>query len=180
MKYDSESRNLLLIAMVCIILPDIARLIARIRKLKVGDNEVELGEALDDLAEKTERAEEELSEPGASDYVRGAGPNIQKYLGDPRGGLIAVAVDIEERVQELIRVHSLYIGKRYLSPLHGAELLSSKGIVVKDLPMLMRDFWAVRNRAFHSSDIKLTEQDVYRLVDLGVRILELLSVTKEA
>jgi hypothetical protein len=159
--------------MACIVLPDIARLIARIRKLKLGDNEVELGEALDNLAERTEKAEEEFSEPGSVAYVRSPAPNIEKYLRDPRGGLIAVAVDIEERVQELLRMHNEDTGKRYLSPMHSA------GIVVRDLPTLMRDFWSVRNRAFHSSTVKLTQRDVYRLVDLGVRILELLSVTKE-
>jgi hypothetical protein len=42
----------------------------------------------------------------------------------------------------------------------------------------MRDFWAVRNLAFHGKDMKLSEQDVYRLVDLGVRILDLLSIKK--
>lgn len=179
--YDAESRNLLLIAMICVLIPDLARLVARVKKLKIGDNEIELGEALDDLAQKTQKAEEHLSEPSQHPYARMAeavAPNIEKYLKDPRGGLIAVAVDIEERVQHLVKEHNIDGDKRYLSPMQGAEMLSRKGIVVRDLPMLMKDFWVVRNRAFHSSEVRLTEKDVYRLVDLGVRILDLLSITR--
>jgi len=180
--YDAESRNLILIAMACILVPDLARLMARIKKLKLGNNEIELGEALDDLAKKTEKAEEHLYEDKATPFMRNItviSPNVNRYLKDPRGGLISVAVDIEERVKDLVRTHNLDTDRRYISPMHGVDILSKKGIVVSDLPMLMRDFWIVRNRAFHSSDIKLAEQDIYRLVDLGVRILDLLSVTKD-
>ena len=63
--------------------------------------------------------------------------------------------------------------------MHGVKLLAKNGIVVPELPILMRDFWDVRNRAFHSSDQQLTEKDVLRLVDLGVRILDLLAITRD-
>ena len=183
LKYDSDSRDLILIAVICILVPDIVRLIARIRKLKIGDSEVELGEALDDLASKTQAAEDHVDSDPADNYTR-SGPstttNVERYLRDPRGGLIAVAVDIEERVNSLLNQRNISASKRaYASPLHGVEILAKHGVVVPELPMLMRDFWHVRNRAFHRSDIQLTEKDVFRLVDLGVRILDLLAITRD-
>ncbi|MCQ8894991.1 hypothetical protein NQT62_00885 [Limnobacter humi] len=179
--YDSSSRDLILIAMLCILVPDLAKLISRVNKVKIGDKEIELAEALDDLAKKTEEAEEQLSKSEDGGFKRAtpeASPNIDKYLRDPRGGLIAVAVDIEERVQTILTQNNLDTSRGYMSPMHAAELLARRGIVVRELPILMKDFWVVRNRAFHSSNVKLSEQDVYRLVDLGVRILELLAVTR--
>lgn len=179
LKYDSDSRDLLLITLASVLVPDIARLVARVRKLKIGDNEIELDEALDELARKTEKAEEELDvTPNLEREAAAPPPDVQKYLRDPKGGLIAVAVDIEERINQLVKSHQLQGLRRYVSPMHGAELLAMHGHVVKEVPVLMRDFWAVRNLAFHGKDMKLSEQDVYRLVDLGVRILDLLSIKK--
>lgn len=183
LKYDSDSRDLILIAVICILVPDIVRLIARIRKLKIGENEVELGEALDDLANKTQAAEDHVDSDPAENYTR-SGPsvsaNVERYLRDPRGGLIAVAVDIEERVSSLLMQRNISATMRaYASPMHGVELLAKHGVVVPELPMLMRDFWHVRNRAFHRSDLQLTERDILRLVDLGVRILDLLAITRD-
>ncbi len=183
LKYDTDSRDLILIAVVCILVPDLVRLITRIKKLKIGDNEVELGEALDDLANKTQAAEDQVDADPTDKFTRSGPsvtPNVERYLRDPRGGLIAVAVDIEERVNDLLKQRNYASGKRaYASPIHGIELLANQGVVVPELPSLMRDFWQVRNRAFHRSDIRLTEGDVLRLVDLGVRILDLLAITSE-
>ena len=181
--YDSDSRDLIVIAVICILVPDIVRLIARIRKLKIGENEVELGLALDDLANKTKAAEDHVDSDPAENYRR-SGPsvtaNVERYLRDPRGGLIAVAVDIEERVSNLLSQRNVPATKRaYASPMHGVEILARHGVVVPELPMLMRDFWHVRNKAFHRSDLQLTEKDVLRLVDLGVRILDLLAITRD-
>jgi hypothetical protein len=176
--YDADSRDLILIALACVLVPDIARLVARVRRLKVGDNEIELDEALDELTRKTEKAEEELEESVDIERELAPPPDVQRYVRDPRGGLIAIAVDIEERINQLIAQHQLQGLRRYVSPVRGAELLATRGYAVKELPVLMRDFWVVRNMVVHSKDVSLTEKDIYRLVDLGLRILELLSVKK--
>ena len=183
LRYDSDSRDLILIAVVCILVPDLVRLIARIRKLKIGDSELELGEALDNLANRTQAAENQI-DADPTDKFRRSGPSVtaklERYLLDPRGGLVAVAVDIEERVNELLSQRNLPSGKRaYASPVHGIDVLAKEGVIVPELPLLMRDFWNVRNRAFHRSDIHLSDSDVLRLVDLGARILDLLALTSE-
>lgn len=180
--FDQYSVYLILIAMLCILIPDLAKLIARIRKIKIGDKEIDLGEEIDRVAEKADKIEEEVATPGSDQFERGEPgppPHIERYLRDPRGGLIAIAVDIEERVQKLVQMQNPIDSRRYISPMQGVEYLATQGLVSEELPMLMRDFWTVRNRAVHTSRIQVTEQDILRLVDLGVRILELLSIRKK-
>ena len=181
LRFDSLSLYLILVAMLCILIPDLAQMIARIKKIKIGDKEIELSEALDRIARQTERIENRVSDAAGESFERSEEPpiHIEKYLKDPRGGLIAIAADIEIRVQHLLSKEDLSSARRYTTPLHGVELLAKYGHVVPDLPILMRDFWTVRNRVVHGSEARMTEQDIYRLVDLGVRILELLSIRKK-
>jgi hypothetical protein len=180
--FDAYSLYLFLIAMLCILVPDLAKLIARIRKIKIGDKEIDLGEEIDRVAEKAEKIEDEIASPNNQEFERSEQeppPHIERYLRDPRGGLIAIAVDIEERVQKLVQMQNPIDSRRYISPMQGVEYLARQGLVSEELPMLMRDFWTVRNRAVHTSRIRVTEQDIYRLVDLGFRILELLTIRKK-
>ncbi len=180
--FDQYSVYLVLIAMLCILIPDLAKLISRIRKIKIGDKEIDLGEQIDRIADKTEEIEVEMSAPGGSEFERDEqqpAPHIDRYVRDPRGGLIAVAADIEERVQKLVQAYNPTDSRRYISPIRGVEYLAREGYVSEELPILMRDFWTVRNRAVHSSTLLVTEQEIYRLVDLGIRILDLLTVRKK-
>jgi hypothetical protein len=182
LKYDADSRDLILIAIVCVLVPDVVSLIARVRKLKFGEHEVELSEALDDLASKTEAAEERIDTESISSFIKVevAPGDIERYLRDPRGGLIAVAADIEARATELLRhTATSPASKGYASPVRAVESLARQGVVSAELPALMRAFWSVRNQAIHSPDSSLSQHDIYRLVDLGVRILDLLSFTRD-
>lgn len=180
--FDIHSVYLILIAMLCILVPDLAKLITRIRRIKIGDKEIDLGEEIDRVAEKAERLEIEVSSPNNQEFERSEQeppPHLERYLRDPRGGLIAIAVDIEERVQKLVQMQNPAESRRYISPVRGVEYLASQGLVSEELPTLMRDFWTVRNRAVHTSQIQVTEADILRLVDLGVRILDLLTIRKK-
>jgi len=179
LKFDNLSLDLILIAMLCILVPNLAALIARIKKFKFGDKEIELNEALDKITRQTENIEDEIASSPGTQFQRTEGPpsHIERYVSDPRGGLIAISADIEKKVLQLLRGQKLDETKRYVTPTKGIEILAQYGRVVQDLPILMRDFWRVRNEAVHGSGDPMTEKEVYRLIDLGVRIMDLLSAT---
>lgn len=178
LKFDNLSLDLILIAMLCILVPDLAALIARIKKFKFGDKEIELNEALDKMARQTEVIEDEVAKPGSNFFrTEIAAPQVERYIRDPRGGLIAVAADIERKVVALLKEHKLVQGDRYINPPRGIAMLADNGLVAQELPTLARDFWALRNQVVHTSNGPVTDREIYRMVDLGVRILDLLSAS---
>jgi hypothetical protein len=178
LKFDNLSLDLLLIAVACILVPDIAALIGRLKKIKVGDKEIELHEAINKIADETERVEEEVADsPYTADQSRVFERQIDKYVRDPRGGLIAVAADIEKRVIGLLRQRNLAQAGKFITPPRGIELLAQHGAVAPNLPALARNFWNVRNAVVHGVSSHVTDADVFRMVDVGVRILDLLSAT---
>ncbi len=183
-KFDSTSLYLFLFAAVVILIPDIGDLISRIKKIKKGDLEIELESKINALADQTERTEEAIERSEEGEFEIEFIPDehygrILEYTKDPRGGLVAIAVEIESTINRIARDYNISPKSRYLSPIKAVDQLDRKGILPSELPSLVRDFWTLRNRAFHSANFSLTDEQLYRLLDLGVRILDLLSVRKK-
>jgi len=181
-KYDDTSFYLTLLVAVVLLIPDIGNLVSRVKKFKKGDLEIELESKIDELAGKTEKAEEDI-EVSTEAYEFERIPNdlrnrIAEYTRDPRGGLIAVAVEIESKIDEIARRYKIEKRPKYISPIKNIDEFTKRGIVPKELSTLIRDFWTIRNRAVHSTEFKLTNEHLYRLLDLGIRILDLLSLRK--
>jgi uncharacterized protein YutE (UPF0331/DUF86 family) len=65
-----------------------------------------------------------------------------------------------------------------MSPIRAIDILVKKGFVPSKLNSLIRDFWVIRNQAVHHLEFQFTNQRLYRLLDLGIRILDLLSYRK--
>ena len=103
---------------------------------------------------------------------------ILKYTKDPRGGLIAIAVEIESMIYELAKYYKLSINAKHMSPIRAIDILVKKGFVPSKLNSLIRDFWVIRNQVVHHSEFQFTNHRLYRLLDLGIRILDLLSYRK--
>ena len=182
MRYDTTSFYLTILFAVILLIPDIGDLISRIKKIKKGDLEIELESKINDLAAKTEKAEEDIEVSGEA-FAFERLPNdlrnrIAEYTQDPRGGLIAVAVEIESKIDEIARRYQIDKQTKYASPIRIIDEFTRRGIVPKELPSLIRDFWTIRNQAVHSTEFKLTNEHLYRLLDLGIRIIDLLSLRK--
>lgn len=183
-QFDSTSLYLFLFAAVVILIPDIGDLISRIKKFKKGDLEIELESKINALANQTEKTEEAIESSDEEEFEIEFIPEenygrILEYTKDPRGGLVAIAVEIESTINKIARDYNISPKSRYLSPIRAVDQLDRKRILPSELPSLVRDFWTLRNKAFHSADFSLTDDQLYRLLDLGVRILDLLSVRKK-
>ena len=183
LQFDTTSLYLFLFAAIVILIPDIGDLISRIKKFKKGDLEIELESKINALADQTEKTEEAIERSDEEEFEIQFTPDenyirILDYIKDPRGGLVAVAVEIESTINKMARDYQISPRSRYLSPIRIVEQLDRKGILPSELPALLRDFWTLRNKAFHSADFNLNDEQLYRLLDLGVRILDLLSLRK--
>lgn len=181
--YDNISFYLTLLIVILLVFPNIGEILSRIRRFKKGDFEIEIESSLNNLTEKTEKAEEEIEKLEIPKYEFEPKPNeikkrIFEYTKDPRGGLIAIAVEIESTISELVKYYKLPINAKHMSPIRTIDFLVKKEFVSSKLNSLIRDFWVIRNQVVHHSEFQLTNLQLYRLLDLGIRILDLLSYRK--
>ncbi|OGD17399.1 hypothetical protein A2V47_00310 [Candidatus Atribacteria bacterium RBG_19FT_COMBO_35_14] len=181
--YDDTSFYLTLLAVIIFVIPNIGELFSRIKRLKKGDFEIELESKLDSLTEKTEKAEEDIEKLEIEEFEFKSKPDeirkrIIEYTKDPRGGLISIAIEINSMISKLATYYQLFKNVKHISPIRTIDVLTNRGLVPNELQSLIRDFWIVRNQAVHSSEFQLTNQQLYRLLDLGIRILDLLSYRK--
>lgn len=181
LKFDSFSLNLIIISTACILIPDLAQLIARIKRIKIGDNEIELREEITYLQEMIQKLENRVFKAGHKEYKREFTSEpflVDKYLLYPRAGLIAIAIDIETRIKKMALKHYPKEECDLISPIQLANKLAYRGIIDKEAPFLIKEFWHVRNKIIHGTCRKINAQEIYRVIDLGNRILELLSISK--
>ena len=180
-QFDNISLWLFLILAISLLIPDIGDLISRIRKIKIGDNEIELTESLNNLSKRTEEVENATqSDKSLGKVIELQNSDIyDKLIGltdNPRAALVNLAIEIEKILRELAINHKVILFGNYLSPIRVIDELVNKQVIPQELSFLIRDFWSIRNKAVHGHDLELTDRQLYSLIDLGVRIISLLSV----
>ena len=154
-------------------------MLLRIRKVKKGDFELEVGEAISELADKTSRVEdsvEEVTSPntrysGISDEIT---RRIADAASDPRGAFLVLAIEIEGRIRQLANQLNIVEANRIIPLIRVLEILTERGFIGREVISIFRDFWAIRNRVAHGVHYELERGRLYELVDLGMRILRLL------
>ena len=182
--FDEISLWLLLVAILLVTVPDIAGILDRLKKLKKGDLEIEFEQRIDILKKNIEQAEEDLEEEVADKLNFMGIPTAIKdkllpTLGDPRGALVTLAVEIEARLRELSSIYQKRIKGRYISTPRMIEEFVKQGIISSKIKPIFNDFWAIRNEAVHSKGFRLEASSFYEIADLGIRILRLLYVTPQ-
>jgi predicted membrane protein len=182
-RLDEISLVLLVVAALALVWPDIVPLTSRIRRFKVWGLEVELMEEISQLTERTEVAAREVSleresmRPGAAIAVP---PGVTQWLADaaadPRSGLLLVTIEIEQAIRRLAAQHGIAAGVGRVSARRALRELATSEAVPREVVPLFEDFWQVRNRVVHGVGFQLPAGQLYELVDVGFRILELLSL----
>ncbi len=182
-RLDEISLVLLVVAALALVWPDIAPLTSRIRRLKLWELEVELSEKISELSERVEVVGREASqerEAAPAESVAVVPPELKEWAeaaaADPRAGLLLVAADIEEAIRRLASRHGMATGVGRLSARRALSDLAKRGIVPRQVVPLFDDFWQVRNEVVHGAGLQLPAGQLYELIDIGFRILELLSL----
>ena len=182
LRFDNISLIIFMLGSIVILLPELRDIIGRVKKFKMGDFEVELAEKLEELAVKTdnaeimagERAKPEMIFHGINDEVVG---KLAQASSDPRAALLLIAIEIEQVVRSLAEQVDIQNSRRYpISKL--LHLLAEKQVITPEVVPIFQDFWTIRNQVVHGHHFELSTGKLYELVELGVRILRLLSMTK--
>lgn len=186
-RVDEISLVLFALAALALLLPDIAPVASRIRRFKLWNLEVELSEEISELAHRAEAAEREASrerETAPAEAPVALAPEVRQWVveaaADPRAGLLLVAIEIEQAIQRLAARHGVASGVGRVSAHRTLVDLAERGVVPREVVPLFEDFWQVRNRVVHGAGFEVPAGQIYELVDVGFRILELLSLGDRA
>lgn len=174
--FDLLSIYLLIIAAVLLLFPYINEWISNIRKLKIGNYEIEIGSAVNKLEKETSNFEESIKDRKKYPELP---ENFKKLLADasaePRGALLIVAIEIESVVRELAKKNHINFG----STMKLANELSEKKVINEEILPIFKDFWNIRNMVVHGLHERINENTIYELTYLGFRILNLLLLSKD-
>lgn len=178
-RFDETSLILFAIGVVVLVLFELGDIYSRVR-FKFRDIEVELERRLAALTVQTEEAERAMQEtpPGEVEY-RGLPVAVSNRLAeaasDPRAALLLVAIDIERAARELAESFGLPEATRPTSVLSVVRALTRQGVLPQEVQAAFMDFWAIRNQVVHGHHFELSEGRLFELVELGLRVLSLLS-----
>lgn len=182
-KFDYISLYLFLIAVIILIIPDLGDMIARIKKVKNGFFELEFSEKVSELNRQLEATENEidLEEDNLEfdDEFEERAHKIIEKIDNPRGALVTLAVEIEEAVSELADYYNLSSKNKHYPSRKLVYELVDKGYLNSRVKRLFSNFWIIRNQAVHEKEFNLTEKQEYEVLDIGFRVLKLLSVKKQ-
>ena len=176
LKFDNITFNLILIAVIVLIIPDIKDLLLRIRKIKKGDFEAEFGEMISDLADRTSEAEESIEDKNDITPADISDEFLKRFsaaAADPRGAFLVLSIEIESRIRELVHKLNIPEVKKTMSLNKILDVLGEQEFIEKKLINATRRFWSIRNDIIHDN-YNTSSGTIYRLIDIGLDILRLL------
>ena len=182
-KFDEVSVIVFAIGILVILIPDIGDLIKRIRRVRKGDIEIEFESLIAELADKTDKVEKEIEVPSENPFTIDISASeirnrIAKLPINPREKLVTLAAEIEAATLDLAEYYQIPRAHSFISPMMVASELAKRELLPKETPDLIKGFWSVRNQAVHAKNFEITQEHLYELLDLGIRILRLLSIRR--
>jgi hypothetical protein len=179
---DPNSIWLMGIAALIFILPDLKSVAPYIKKIKVGDTELELKESIGNLGKEVEKAQDAAALEQKATVSGNVSLEIEKVLEesgkDPKAALLLLSAKIEQqlrnRLEEAgISTDRVYSASRYV------EMGVKADIFPQDFFPAFRDFWSVRNRVAHGVAFDVDDSYILSLVSLGTDLLKIASTTSK-
>lgn len=103
-KIDNTSLSLLIVLILLVLLPDYIKVFEKIKKLKIGDNEIEIEHKINELEKKVVNLSVDKLENNIPDNVIN---NIKQGFSNQRSTLITIGIEIEKRILELVEINGI-------------------------------------------------------------------------
>ena len=178
--FDNTSLSIFVVVVVTLLFPELSKFLSKVKRIKAGGIELEL----DTLTKKTEKIEEKIEKVKVPmNLVKQEFSEIKLSEGEknnPQVLLINIAIKIEKVLNSLSEPLTITKGKIPFSRKLQIELLTKEGIVNKQISSLFIDFWAIRNKVIHGHNLNISETEMYRIIDLGYKLLNLLKNEKNS
>jgi hypothetical protein len=180
---DTTTVWLVIIASLSFLLPDLKAFTPYIKRVKIGDTEIELKDEIGKLSDEVDKAKEAASRKletkdaeglnKASLEVEAILENINK---DPRATLLLLSSRIEKQLKLRLTEAGVNIEGVYYSLRELSRLATSQEILPQEFAPALDDFIAVRNRVAHGETFDVNDNVIYSLISIGARLLEIVSV----
>jgi hypothetical protein len=179
---DSTTVWLVTIASIAALLPDLSSLVPYVKRLKIGDAEVELKEEIAKLGSEVEKAQ--ISEAGKPPKTTAKKPRkkktsantqaiIQEALANPRGTLLVLSGAIEQELRNKLIEAGVPV-ERALGLRTLSRLAVENEILPRDSAAALDDFSVVRNKVAHGEAFDVEESALYSLISIGANLLQLI------
>jgi hypothetical protein len=164
---------------IVLLIPDIGGLIHRVQKFKLGGVELEIGERIQKLAENTESYAAKLKVPADTAQNGPSDELLERVFApgaDPRSSLILISLEIDKtvrRIADRALPADPHRSRPYSTTQQLRELVDAQAIDMAIL-RIYREFWGIRTRIKYDSDASFAANNIYWLLDQGVRLLRIL------
>lgn len=182
LQVDSTTIWLIVIASLAFFLPDLKAFTPYIKRVKIGDTEIELKDEIGKLSDEVDKAKEAASQKleikDSKDLYRAfleAESILEKVDKDPRATLLLLSSRIEKQLKLRLTEAGTNIERVY-SFRELSRLATSQGILPKEFAPALDDFITVRNRVAHGEAFDVNDNVIYSLISIGTKLLELVSV----
>ena len=179
---DTTTVWLVIIAALAFLLPDLKAFTPYIKRVKIGDTEIELKDEIGKLSNEVDKAKEAASkklEAKSPQAINKASKEVESILEnlnkDPRATLLLLSSRIEKQLKLRLVEAGMNIERVY-SLRELSRLATSQGILPQEFVPALDDFIAVRNRVAHGEAFDVNDNVIYSLISLGAKLLEIVSV----
>jgi len=176
---DQSALILLGVAALCFLLPDLATMIARLRKVKWGEFEAEFDAEIGKLEAKVVQAEEKAaSEPKRSWAASPPLHNsyVSEYQGiisspsSAREKIVLAAILAERMLAETVKELGLDASGR-TSARNAVRILNKEGFISSPEVEAFDEFWRIRNAVVHGEVREISDKQLARILDLLWRLV---------
>ena len=177
---DDTSLWLIAIAAFLFVAPELKTVLPYIKRVRIGNTELELVQQIADLGKEVVKAQEAIAaRPGvvAPSAVSSEVEEIYRRTSqDPRAALLLLSAELEQRVRSRLQNAGVERSGRLMSLPQAVEAGVRADILPREVLPPFRDFWAVRNRVAHGDALEVDNSIIYSLVSVGAELLKMVSV----
>ena len=180
---DGNTVWLLVIAAVAMIVPDLKFLLPYIKRLRIGDTEIELIERVSKIDRDIEKAKEEVGASESWEIPDSAQDQVNNIVraanDDPRAAFLLLVTKIEEEVRNRLQKADIPESRQLKSLPQLVEIGVEREIFPSQLLPIFRDFWPTRNKVVHGRSNELEKSTILFLISVGNDILNIVSSEKK-
>ena len=180
---DGNTVWLLVIAVVVIVGPDLKVLIPYIKRIKIGDTEIELAEKTAKIGQEIDKVKEEVSVDQNWEIPDRTTDEVNEVLNDaktnPRAAFLLLATKIEEEVRSRLQKAGFSQSRQFTSLPRLVEFGVEKQVFPAQVLSIFKEFWYVRNKVAHGQAADIDNDTILSLIAVGTDILKLVSIEKK-
>lgn len=181
MQVDVITIWLIVIAAILFVMPELRVVVPYIKRVKIGDTEVELKEQIKELGKEIAQAQDSVANKPGLEVAKDVSSDIDEILKassiNPRLALLRLTPMIQQQMLDRLREAGWDVNRLALADL---DYGVTKGVFPKELVSVYRDFLTVRNKVAHDAAFDVDDSTILALVSIGIELLKVFSTKKQA